>query len=253
MESSRLIRPSLIIASCKDADQKPCFRNFYVTAFNTSLVRTEVFSVEHTPNVVVADAVRASMAIPVFFSSVTIRENGTARKVYYDKGKKSEDVHYLDGGMFDNYPLWIFDDLKYCLQDTLQTNWTPKERISIQNPRTLGFKLIDNQRMTKFLKPYFDEENTKLKKVSDSKYNGTFGGLMGLLLKAEVTEHEKSDFINQGNYQRTVYVDSLDVSSVSFNLTAKQKKDLIEAGRNAVLQFKDRARNNFEGEGQVYH
>ena len=106
------------------------FRPFYVTAFNTSTLRTEVFSAEHTPNVVVADAVRASMSIPVFFTAVNIQEKNpdgslVNRVIHYqeeERGKvKTADIRYKDGGVFDNYPLWMFDDLKYCVsKDTFK-------------------------------------------------------------------------------------------------------------------------------------
>ena len=49
-------------------------RDLYVVAANISQRRSEVFSFENTPDVAVADAVRLSMSIPVYFQS--LRFNG---------------------------------------------------------------------------------------------------------------------------------------------------------------------------------
>ena len=117
------------------------FKSLYLTAYNPALMRTEVFSHEHTPNALVSDAVRASMSIPVVFRAVNIREypTGKPRQVYQDVNK-SEAIYYMDGGILDNYPIWIFDDLKYLLRSKFP-KFKPERKIVIKNNKTLGFKL----------------------------------------------------------------------------------------------------------------
>ena len=46
------------------------FRDLYIVAANLSRHRAEVFSADDTPNVAVADAVRMSMSIPIFFEAL---------------------------------------------------------------------------------------------------------------------------------------------------------------------------------------
>jgi len=89
----------------------------------------------------VSDAVRASMSIPVVFRAVNIREypTGKPRQVYQDVNK-SEAIYYMDGGILDNYPIWIFDDLKYLLRSKFP-KFKPERKIVIKNNKTLGFKL----------------------------------------------------------------------------------------------------------------
>jgi NTE family protein len=73
----------------------------------------DLFSFAQTPNVVVAEAVRASMSIPLFFEGWKFSNNNP------------NDHIYVDGGMIYNYPLTIFD-----------SNGTP-------NPETMGFFLTN--------------------------------------------------------------------------------------------------------------
>jgi NTE family protein len=61
----------------------------------------EVFSAEHTPRMCIADAVRISMSIPLFFAA---------------KRSLRGDV-YVDGGVLENYPIKLFDREKYVAQE----------------------------------------------------------------------------------------------------------------------------------------
>jgi NTE family protein len=58
-----------------------------------------VFSRERTPEVPVAKAIAASIAIPFFFRPVQLDIDGTTRTL-------------VDGGLVANFPVWIFDDAR---------------------------------------------------------------------------------------------------------------------------------------------
>jgi len=62
------------------------FRELYIVAANISRQRAEIFSAADTPDVAVADAVRMSMSIPIFFEA--LRFNGT---------KFGDGDYYVDG------------------------------------------------------------------------------------------------------------------------------------------------------------
>ena len=79
------------------------FRDLYIVAANLTKHRAETFSYETTPDVAVADAVRMSMSIPFFFEAL-----------YFDGKQFGQGDLYVDGGMYDNYPVHIFDDPKYA-------------------------------------------------------------------------------------------------------------------------------------------
>ena len=76
-----------------------------VVATNLATRSAQVFSVAATPTVPVAEAVRMSMSIPLFFAAVTY----------------GGEVH-VDGGAVWNYPIEIFDD-------------------PVVTPATIGFRL----------------------------------------------------------------------------------------------------------------
>lgn len=83
----------------------------FSTDLNMGTVRE--FSFETSPNVVVAEAVRASMSIPLFFKAWQFSNNNPDNHIY------------VDGGMVLNFPIRTFD-----------TGTTP-------NPQTLGLFLTD--------------------------------------------------------------------------------------------------------------
>lgn len=73
-----------------------------VVAANISEQETTVFSVETTPDIAVAEAVCASIAIPGVFKP---RKIGTS--------------WYMDGGLVSNLPAWTFDDERAIDRDAL--------------------------------------------------------------------------------------------------------------------------------------
>lgn len=79
-------------AGCKD---------LYVFATDLNALSVAEFSFDKTPNVKVAEAVRASMSIPIFF------------KAWQFPDKNPNDHIYVDGGTVFNYPLSFFDDNRF--------------------------------------------------------------------------------------------------------------------------------------------
>ena len=98
------------IANFCDGNRRATFEDFqkfghldlFIIAANLSRHRSEVFSAKVTPRVAVADAVRMSMSIPLFFEA--LRFDGQS----FGKGD-----FYVDGGVYDNYPVHIFDGKEY--------------------------------------------------------------------------------------------------------------------------------------------
>lgn len=83
-------------ATFQDFHNKGC-RELHVFSTDLNIKGLKEFSNELTPNVVVAEAVRASMSIPLFFEA-------------WQFPNSNPDNHiYVDGGMIYNFPLTIFD------------------------------------------------------------------------------------------------------------------------------------------------
>ncbi len=126
-------KPDTTFAQAMDQKDAKGFRDMYFMGTNLSTHFAEVFSHEHTPRVCIADAVRISMSIPLFFAA---------------RRSPRGDI-YVDGGVLDNYPVKLFDRLRY-LSDTDLNNHSEET-------------------------PYYKKHNQKLKrkdlKISPYTYN----------------------------------------------------------------------------------
>lgn len=76
-------------------------KKLYTFACDLNLHTVSEFSVDKTPQVVVAEAIRASMSIPLFF------------KAWQFTDGIPNDHLYVDGGIAFNYPLLFFDDKRF--------------------------------------------------------------------------------------------------------------------------------------------
>ncbi|MBZ0286722.1 MAG: patatin-like phospholipase family protein [Anaerolineae bacterium] len=74
-------------------------RDLYVVATNISTRSGQIFSADSTPNVPVADALRMSQSIPLFFEGLR-----------HDGSQFGTGDYYADGGVLNNFPIFIFDD-----------------------------------------------------------------------------------------------------------------------------------------------
>ena len=245
------------LAKATDPDTGLKFRELFVTSYNVQLKKTEVFSALHTPKVLVADAIRASISIPVFFEPVEINEvvsstQKESRKVYPDNQPAGEPARYMDGGVLDNYPIWIFDDLKYCLEDKIK-DFNPVLRCTVQNPRTLGFRILGVERIKLYINPYVDmDKKTQPKETGNQAYANSFKYLLPHVTEG-ITGHEENTYLKEGNWPRSIYINNLNVSSVAFNMSNDQKKLLIKEGQKALDIYIKRAnRKQFRDEGQKY-
>ncbi|WP_186152001.1 patatin-like phospholipase family protein [Burkholderia gladioli] len=96
-----------------------------LVATNVSTQSLELFSVETTPTATVADAVAASICLPVAFKawSFRFRRRGDAEPV-----KR----YFIDGGLVSNLPVWTFDEERALQPDavTVAFGLAPKEASS---------------------------------------------------------------------------------------------------------------------------
>ncbi|OON68393.1 hypothetical protein B0919_14235 [Hymenobacter sp. CRA2] len=119
------------------AQQQPGrFRDLYTTGTNLTTQRVQVFSYETNPQMRVADAVRISMSIPMYFRAVLL---DAQNNVIHGKPEKGQPVQVLvDGGVLANYPVDLFDKPRYLPTGTTAT---PDARGNVFNPETLGLRL----------------------------------------------------------------------------------------------------------------
>ncbi len=198
------------------------FKSMYFLGTNLSTSFSEIFSAEHTPRVCIADAVRISMSIPLFFAS---------------KRSIRGDV-YVDGGVLNNYPIKLFDREKYISsQNYTETEYYKTINDSIEalerpissyvyNKETLGFRLDTKAEISVFR----DHAEPGHKKI-DSFFDYTWA-FIDTIMDAQQSIHLHND-----DWARTVYIDTLDVKTTDFDLSHAKKKELEESGEKGALKY----------------
>jgi len=204
------------------------FREIHLIGADLSTGYSKVFNADTTPDVKIADSARISMSIPLFFAAV--------------KGVNGDDHVYVDGGLLDNFAIKVFDRLNY-VDDPANARRTeyyqrynealaamnnqPKIGGSkvineyVYNKETLGFRLDGQDEIAMFLDPNAEPKVREIKTLfSYTKY------LVTTLIDFQNNVHLHTD-----DWQRTIYIDSLGVSSTDFDISESTKKDLVEAGR----------------------
>ena len=204
--------------------KKRGFKSVYLMGTNLSTSFSEVFSAEHTPRLCVADAVRISMSIPLFFAS---------------KRSTRGDV-YVDGGLLDNYPVKLFDRKKYLKSKNFKE---PKyyKRINQQfknaerpisryvyNKETLGFRLDTKEEISVF-RDHAEPPHNKI----DSFFDYTWA-LIHTVLEAQQSSHLHND-----DWARTIYIDTIGVKTTDFNLSDVKKQELLESGKQGAADYFD--------------
>ncbi|WP_432455724.1 MULTISPECIES: patatin-like phospholipase family protein [unclassified Agarivorans] len=199
------------------------FKSMYFMGTNLSTSFSEVFSAQHTPRICVADAARISMSIPLFFAA---------------KRSIRGDV-YVDGGVLDNYPIKLFDRQKYVNHNYHEPDYyksinsqitTLQRPISnyVYNRETLGFRLDSKQEIAVF-RDHAAPSQQKIDNFFDYSW-----ALIHTILEAQQNAHLHSD-----DWARTVYIDTLGVSTTDFDLSDEKKKALVESGQVGASQYLD--------------
>ncbi|MBT5047132.1 MAG: patatin-like phospholipase family protein [Rhodospirillaceae bacterium] len=201
--------------------------DLYLYGANLSTGFGEVFSVEHTPTMRVVDAVRISMSLPLFFAAIR---------------NPRGDV-FVDGGLLNNYPIKLFDRAKYVAvadpEDAARkTEYYDKEndkflsgapdsaRRYVYNCQTLGFRLDSAKEIAAFR--YGDVEVAR-------QIDGFFDYTKALI--ATLLNNQEALHLHGDDWQRTVYINTLDVKSTDFDLKDETKSALVQSGRQGTEKY----------------
>ena len=201
------------------------FRDISMIGTNLSTRFSEIYSSELTPDMQLADAVRISMSIPLFFKAV--------RDARHDV--------LVDGGVLDNYPVKLFDREKFIVPEERKANSTVpdyyRERNKlledasspyVYNKQTLGFRLDTKEEIQVF------RDHKPPPSYSIHSFVSYATGLIGTLLEAQESQHLHSD-----DWHRTVYIDTLGIKTTDFDLSEEKKKELLKSGEsNTEMYFR---------------
>lgn len=204
------------------------FKDIFVIGTNLSTHFSEVYSYEKTPELPLAEAVRISMAIPLFFASRRSRRGDCL----------------VDGGVLANYPVKIFDREKYAITNKRNTDYYDEHNkklldqgleISkyVYNKETLGFRLSSKEEIGIFR----DQKEPVHHKIDNLIFYAT--GLVRTMIDHQLNIHLHSD-----DWQRTIYIEASAAKTTEFDLSDKKKEELIMAGKEGVRRYFEWFDNN---------
>jgi len=197
------------------------YRDLYTTGTNLTLQRTQVFSYETHPTMRVADAVRISMSIPLYFRAVLLDADD---HVIEGKPKAGQPVQVLvDGGLLANYPLHIFDQPQY-----LPAGLPPG---TTANPETLGLRLDRAEQIALDTLP---TGRQSLAPYDIHDFSSYIGALYTVTL-------ENLNPALPSDWPRTISINTMGFRPKVKRISAEQKEQLVASGRAGVQAFFSRA------------
>jgi NTE family protein len=145
----------------------------------------------------VAQAVRMSMSIPIFFEPWSWRSESDGKE------------HLIvDGGVLSNFPVWLFDSGG-------EPDWP-----------TFGLMLVEPEPRTQI--------GARLGRGPVGE--GTMLGFIRSLVQTMLEAHDRM-YLENASYVRTIQVPTLGVRTTEFDLSAQRTSDLYESGRSAAEGF----------------
>ena len=152
----------------------------------------------------VAQAVRMSMSIPIFFEPVRFTN------------KRSGRVHLIvDGGMLSNFPVWLFD--------SDEPLWP-----------TIGLKLVEPNTRAPLSSAGPGVQTTGTRSGAGAAVYAYLRSLVDTMMEA----HDRM-YLEEHDFARTIPVDTLGVRTTEFDLSSERAALLYESGRQAALRFLD--------------
>ncbi|WP_432667461.1 patatin-like phospholipase family protein [Wukongibacter baidiensis] len=187
---------------------------------NLSTGFSNIFSCKTTPEMSISDAVRISMSIPLIFTAVKLDEEDCPHKNIY-----------VDGGVLNNYPIRLFDSIEYVDEDY----YIPLhyEKINLEegktainyvcNKETLGFRLDSKDKIDVYMR----NKNPRYRKIKNF-FSYTYA-LINTIIEGQQDHH-----LNSSDWKRTIYIDTLGVKTIDFNISEEKKEELIKSGRDST-------------------
>lgn len=205
--------------------QKAGCKDLTVFASNLNLHTFTEFSEYATPHCIVAEAIRASMSIPLFF------------KAWQFSNGIPNDHIYVDGGMVYNYPLSFFDKKRFHKKKGF-------------NQDTLGFYLESKKLYDVETEPEtYTSGKGKYHKKTFFTFFVRFGQLFTYFKHAFDTlmNAQGIDFMEDNHLvERTIFISDLGISATNFNLSEDDKKRLIKSGQVGAKSYFKRRKKKAE-------
>lgn len=191
-----------------------------VVASDLTTRQEVVFSLNTTPDTPVADAVRMSMSIPLYFTA--LRHNG---RQFLDPKQSGSGSLFVDGGLFNNFPIHLFDGQEFSRNNPWYLN-----RINWQ---TLGFYLYPEKPLS-----------------ADAREVRHFIDYLSLLMNnvmlAQGTQAFDASTVDQ---RRSVKISDCGISATDFEavLPTAQFDQLVRSGYESTIEYLESYQLPIEG------
>jgi NTE family protein len=193
------------------------YKDLYIVGADLSYQCQRILSYEQYPAMRIKDAVRISMSIPLYYEPVLMDDAGNV----YESPQEGKTLHVMvDGGMLNNYPLNLFDSMKYLSagRDTSST-W-------LENQETLGL-LLEHPNQLAYQVKYGKNAPMPIDNLSD--YTKA--------LYATLVDRPNPENTGYYKLKRTIVINHLSLSPRVRQLSPEVVNDLVESGRKGVRVF----------------
>lgn len=189
-------------------------KELYMIASDLTLQMPIVYSAKTTPDAEIWEAVRMSMSIPLFFASV----------------KKPGNKVFVDGGVTWNYPLDLFDDVKYLENPAagIVPTYTKYDDNHRFNKETLGFRVDTHDEILA------EKDNWNLPPVDINDFFDYAKALVGFMGDMANKMH-----LHGNDWHRTVAIDAAGVKTTQFDLSDELVELLVNNGESATKKYFD--------------
>ena len=206
---------NLTFAELHDLAKTYPFRDLYVVGADLSSQTSVVFSYESHPKMRIADAVRVSMSIPLYYRAIWLNKEG---KVFENPTPEDRCHLFVDGGILKNFPIDIFDKSKYIPACN-------DEYCDMYNPETLGLRLERQEQINQELENGYGIAPFEINDFS------TYMSALGSIVMKNVNQPHPRDV------ERTIYIDDLGISPKPRKVPEDEKIAMMKSGREGVKLF----------------
>ena len=176
-----------------------CDKELVITGTCLNRRETHYYTKDRNPNMSIRQAVRISMSIPLFFAAVEWKGD-----------------LLVDGGVLNNYPLWVFDG---------KGPKDPQARGAKPNRKTLGLKLLTEEEIAEG-----GSGQRRENEINDIKD-------FALSLVESLTSQIERLHIKPRDWERTIAINTRHVKTTDFDMKDTDKKMLLEEGRKGAEKF----------------
>ncbi|MCL5283483.1 MAG: patatin-like phospholipase family protein [Armatimonadetes bacterium] len=180
-----------------------------VVASNLTKDQVLILNENTTPDLAIADAVRMSMSIPFFYRPVIFQGN---------------DV--VDGGVISNYPMFLFSEENDYVHNTLEE--LKRMNLGLMLDERIGSPEPSREMV-------LQERVTGAEAENERALLGPYQRVLHLvdtMLSARDAMHMKNEYHN-----RTIRLPVKGYSTIQFQMTLDQKRDLCDRGWSATADF----------------